>query len=185
MINEIIAIYCITDDILNAIGHQEDKRRKMNDASILTTAMTAALFFGGNHQTAREYMVDHGLMPKMLSKSRFNRRLHAIDDLMEDLFHQLGAAFKLLSRTSEYLIDSFPVAVCHNIRISRCRLVNSPEYRGYVASKRCYFYGVRVHLLSTADGIPVELAFLPGAAHDLRNTARLRENRWWNKEYFV
>ena len=37
-----------------------------------------------------------------------------------------------------------------------------------MATKRCYFYGVRVHLLSTADGIPVEFAFLPGAAHDLR-----------------
>ncbi len=45
MINEIIAIYSITDDILKAIGHSEDCRRTMSDAEILTTAWVAALFF--------------------------------------------------------------------------------------------------------------------------------------------
>jgi len=44
----------------------------------------------------------------------------------------------------------------------------SQEYRGYISSKRRYFYGVRVHLLSTSCGIPVEFIFLPGSAHDIR-----------------
>ena len=89
-------------------------------------------------------MAEHGFIPQMLSKSRFNRRVHAIADLMDDLFAQMGMALKDISDNTEYLIDSFPVPICHNIRISRCRLVNSSEYRGYIASKRCYFYGVRV-----------------------------------------
>lgn len=109
-------------------------------------------------------MLEHGLIPKMLSKSRFNRRLHAVSDLMDELFHQLGCVLKQVNDSTEYLLDSFPVPVCDNIRISRCQLVRSEEYRGYIASKKRYFYGVRVHLLTTANGIPVELAFLPGAA---------------------
>src|SRR6185436_4071442 len=67
-----------------------------------------------------------------------------------------------------YLVDSFPVPVCDTIRIRRCRIVQGEEFRGKLARKRRYFYGVRVHGLATAAGWPVELAFLPGRAHDTR-----------------
>ena len=49
MLKEIIAIYAITDDLLKAIGHEEDSRRVMSDAEIITTAVCAAMFFNGNH----------------------------------------------------------------------------------------------------------------------------------------
>lgn len=52
MLNEIITIYAITDDLLKAIAHDEDCRRKMSDAEIITTAVCAAMFFGGNHTKA-------------------------------------------------------------------------------------------------------------------------------------
>ena len=77
MLNEIIAaIYAITDDLLKAIGHDEDSRRVVSDAEIITTAVCAAMFFSGNHSKACTYMKEHGLIPNMLDKSRFNRRLH-------------------------------------------------------------------------------------------------------------
>ena len=57
MLNEIIAIYAITDDLLKAIGHKEDSRRAMNDAEIITTAICAAMFFNGNHSKACSYYV--------------------------------------------------------------------------------------------------------------------------------
>jgi hypothetical protein len=63
MLNETIAIYAIIDDLLKAIGHREDCRRKMTDAEIITTAVVAALFFSGNQVLARAYMPDHGLIP--------------------------------------------------------------------------------------------------------------------------
>jgi hypothetical protein len=76
------------------------------------------------------------------------------------------------SPSTRYLLDSFPVAVCDNMRISRCRLVADEEF-GYIASKRRYFYGVRVQVVTTEEGVPVELAFLPGAASDVRGLGRL------------
>lgn len=173
MLDKVIAIYAIIDDILKAIGHLDDCRRQMSDAEILTTALVAALFFYGNHARACQYMQEQGLVGQMLGKSRFSRRLHQLSDLMYELFHQLGMAFKHLHNTTEYLLDSFPIPICDNIRIRRCRLTQSKEYRGYIASKRRYFYGVRVHLLSTSGGVPVEFIFLPGAAHDLRGLSAL------------
>ncbi|WP_375474241.1 hypothetical protein [uncultured Nostoc sp.] len=52
MLNEIIAIYAITDDLLKAIGHHEDGRTEMIYAKIITTALIAAIFFSGNQSAA-------------------------------------------------------------------------------------------------------------------------------------
>ena len=35
MIDEIIAIYAITDDLLKALGHREDSRIQMSDAEVI------------------------------------------------------------------------------------------------------------------------------------------------------
>ena len=75
------------------------------------------------------------------------------DDLLKlDLFDCLGMARKSLNASTEYLLDSFPVPICDNIRIRSARLVHSEDYRGYIASIKRYFYGIRVQLLGT--GIP-------------------------------
>ena len=66
--------------------------------------------------------------------------------------------------------------MCDNIRIPKVRLVQSEEYRGYIASKKRYFYGIWVQLLATGDGIPVEFAFLPGAANGVRGLRALPLN---------
>jgi len=68
-------------------------------------------------------------------------------------------------------VDSLPVPVCDNIRIGRCRLYprkkHKEAFRGYIASKRRYFYGLRVHLLITTTGLPVEVMLAPGAEADI------------------
>ncbi|WP_243146962.1 IS982 family transposase [Scytonema sp. UIC 10036] len=140
----------------------------MSDAEIITTALVAAIFFHGNHSKACSYMKDHNLIPKMLEKSRFNRRLHNVSMLLNDLFHQIGMILKESNDCTEYLLDSFPVPLCDNIRIFNVKLIKSEEYRGYIASKKRYFYGVRVQLLTTKSGIPVEFVLMPGSASDVR-----------------
>ncbi len=53
MDEKIIATYCLCDDLLKAMHHQEDPQCKMSDAEVMTTAFTAALFFRGNLESAR------------------------------------------------------------------------------------------------------------------------------------
>ncbi len=100
MLDKVIVIYAIVDDILKAIGHFDDCRCQMTDAEVLTTALVAALFFYGNHAHACKYMQEHGLVGQMRWLSRFSRRLHQLSDLMYELFHQLGMAFKHLHNTT-------------------------------------------------------------------------------------
>jgi hypothetical protein len=40
------------------------------------------------------------------------------------------------------------------------------QYRGYIASKKRYFYGLKLHLLVTPAAQPVEFFLTPGASSD-------------------
>ena len=77
----IIATYCLCDDLLKARGHHEHPQGQMNDAEVMTTALTAALFFRGNHESARAMLKQHGSISHMLSKRRLSRRLHRLKGL--------------------------------------------------------------------------------------------------------
>ncbi len=125
MEDRIVAVYCLTDDILKALNHYEDPRCRMTDAEIMTAAVCAVMFFGGNFEKSRallrspKYMPD---MPDMPEKSRFCRRLHRIRDLFFAMTVFFSEIRKNLNADSMYLIDSFPVSVCGNIRIPRSRI---------------------------------------------------------------
>jgi hypothetical protein len=173
MCDSTLAIYCFIDDFLKASGHQEDLRVEVTDAEVITIALAAMLQFGGNFERSRLVLHQLGLIRRLLSRSRFSRRMNRLIDLIYRLFHQLGSVLKDLHWESRYLLDSFPVALCDNIRINRCRIVRDERYRGKMSSKRRYFYGVRVQLLATSDGIPLEFCILPGSYADLQGLAEL------------
>jgi Transposase DDE domain len=169
MNNEIVAIYCLCDDILKAMNHHSDEQQQMSDAEVMTTAIVAAIYFGGNWEKARKQLSEPYYIPKMLSKSRLNRRLHRIEPMLLTVFEVLGQAWKQLNLEDVYSIDSFPISVCDNIRISRSKLYDGEEvYRGYQASKKRYFYGVKIHLMVTATGEPVEFFLTPGSFADVK-----------------
>jgi hypothetical protein len=181
MDDTITTIYCLSEEFLRAIGHRDDPQTRLSTAEVMTIPLVAAAFFGGNIEKTRSFMSEYGYMPTMISKSRLNRRLHAINSSMwETLFALLAEVFK--ERASDdaqgdgsqrtYVVDSLPVAVCDNIRINRCRLYPLEEHgealRGYVASKRRYFYGLRVHLIVSEAGEPVEFTLAAGSEADVK-----------------
>jgi Transposase DDE domain len=153
---------------LHALGHAEDPQQQMSDAAVIATGLVAMWFFRGNFEAARALLSMPRSMPHMLSRSRLNRRLHRRTDLFVRLFDLLGYTWKQLNTESIYVIDSFPVVVCDNYRIPRARLYQHKEYRGCIASKKRYFYGLNVHLLVTKDGQPVECLLTPGSYSDVR-----------------
>jgi hypothetical protein len=167
MDEKIIATYCLCDDLVHAMRHQEDPQCQMSDAEVLTTAFTAAFFFRGNLESARWMLKQHHYIPQMLSKSRLNRRLHRVKELLILVFKLLGHVWKSLNSDSIYVIDSLPVAACDNIRIKHAKLYTDEQFRGYIASKKRYFYGLKIHLMVTKDGQPVEFFLTPGSFGDV------------------
>lgn len=168
MQDTIITIYCLCDDLLHAMDYPDHPQAKLTNAQVMTVPLVAAAFFGGKIETARDFLLEHHYFTVALSESRLNRRLHALPHaLWHTLFTLLGELFQAHNPDQEYVIDSLPVPVCDNIRISRCRLFQGAAYRGYTASKKRYFYGLKVHLVITATGCPVEFVLTPGATADV------------------
>jgi Transposase DDE domain len=167
MDDKIIATFCLCDDLLKAMHHQEDRQCQMNDAEIMTTALIASLCFRGNQESARTMLKQDGYIPHMVSKSRFSRRLHRIKELFRDFFDLLSHTWKTLNTEAVYMIDSLPIAVCDNIRIRRSKIYSHEDFRGYHASKKRYFYGLKIHLMVTQDGQPVECFLTPGGVGDV------------------
>ena len=169
MDEKIIATFCLCDDLLKATWHQESAfPQQLNDAEVMIIALIAASCFQGRHDPARFMLMQHGYIPGWISKSRFNRRLHRLKDTVATVFDFLGQLWKTLEADGIYVIDSFPVSVCDNIRIRRAKLYRDETYRGYQASKRRYFYGLKIHLMVTSAGQPVECVLTPGSVSDVQ-----------------
>jgi hypothetical protein len=171
--DKIISIFCLIDDILQGINHVEDVRRQVSDSEIILTAIVSSTSFYGNHSSAIKFMKQYGFIPNMLDKSRFNRRLHKVGKLLYELFEIVSSYYKDLCCELHYIIDSFPVAVCNNMRIANCKILNDKRWRGYTASMRNYFYGVKVQLLTTKDGIPIAFHFTPGKTGDAKALGKM------------
>ena len=168
MDEKIIATFCLCDDLLKAIEHQESAfPQQLNDAEVMTIALVAASCFQGRHDPARFMLMQHGYILGWISKSRFNRRLHRLKDTVAIAFDFLGQLWKTLEADGIYVIDSFPVSVCDNIRIRRAKLYREETYRGYQASKKRYFYGLKIHLMVTSQGRPVDCVLTPGSVSDV------------------
>ena len=168
MQDTIITMYCLCADLLRALGYKDDPQVHLTSAEVMTVPLVAAAFYGGKIERARTFLIEHGYFTKPLSQSRLNRRLHALPPaLWETLLGLLGEVFKQHNPTGEYVLDSLPVPVCDNIRIQRCQLFQGEEHRGYCASKRRYFYGLKVHLVITATGCPIEFVLTPGGTADV------------------
>ena len=159
----IVTGYCVIEDILKAYGYQDDVRATISAAEILVVAIVAAKYFQNHHERALCILIKLGDIPP-LSVSRFNRRLHALSDWLSGIAVLLG---ELYTQGEVYVIDSMPMPVCKRVRARRCKKVRGKAYCGYCAAKKEKFFGWRLHLICTQDGIPVSFDLLPAAYHDL------------------
>jgi hypothetical protein len=80
----------------------------------------------------------------------------------------MAKVFKVSNVENIYAIDIFPVPVCANVRINRCKIYQERHYKGYCASKQEIFYGIKVHMLVTKRGKPVEFVIEPGSKSDIK-----------------
>ena len=112
MDDKILAVYGLSADLLNAIGHTEDPQPQMSDAEVITTGVVAMWCFRGHFEAARALLGPPRDMPHLLSRRRVNRRLQRLTDLVVMRFELLGYTWKQLNTASGSVMDRFPVVVC-------------------------------------------------------------------------
>jgi len=160
----ITTIYVIIDTLCQKTLPVPSQKQKLNDAQVVTIAICSALFFNNNHDKALTWLHAAGYFPQMLSLSRFNRRIHRLKDFVEYSFESIS---ELFLTKKLYIQDSMPLPICKRARASRNKKVKGRKFYGYCAAKEEKFFGFRLHLIVDTDGIPVSLAILPGANHDI------------------
>ena len=177
METRIIIAYCICDDILKKFKFKEFRHTKMSFAEVMTTALVATMFFRGNQALACKFMLSGKYVSNMLSKGHFNRKLHSISQCVwQTVFNSIAKHFKSLKMEKEFLVDSCPINACHNVRARNNKIYGGKKYFGYVSSKKEYFYGVRIHMLTTATGKPIEFLIRPGSVHDSKAFKQMNLN---------
>ena len=174
---EMITVSCVCDDFLKSKGHLDHDQTQMTSAEVMTTQLVACWFFGGNLRRACAYLDEGNFMPRLLSESRLNRRLHRF--ALED-WGAVLAQLTELAPDDTFLIDSCPVPVCRFTRASRCRLYplegENPAYVGHCYAKEEDDYGLKAHVVTTASGRPVEVLLLCARSHDLTGMKELDLN---------
>ena len=168
MEQESIVIYFVCDELLKAIQVYDDPQSKMSNAEVMTFTIIAAKWFYSNHRQARAVCRSFKYFPNLLSTSRLNRRIHRIPWIAwSAVFQFLAILFKDRNTTKEYAIDSCPIPCCQKVRIDRRKLFLGKNYVGYAASKKKYFCGLRIHMVVTASGEPVEFVLRPASENDV------------------
>jgi len=170
------ALYVTIDDAL--VDHPEwvpprpviGIAPKLSDAELLTLAVLQALLGYTSEARFVRYAHTHltALFPYIPARPGYNKRLRNSTDTMRHITAMLSRS--CLSYTDDvWLVDSTPVE-CGRSRetAKRSDLAGWATY-GYCASHSRYFWGLRLHLITTPSGLPVAFA-LTGAKHDERDT---------------
>jgi hypothetical protein len=168
------ALYVTVDDLLAAHPERVPARPvigfkpSITDAELITLAVIAALkgFTSEDRflRYARKYLL--GMFPNLTQQPGYNKRLRKLTHTMSWLISALAAQTTIAS-DDVWLVDSSPVE-CGRSRETQKRsdLAGWAEY-GYCASHSRFFWGLRLHLVTTVHGLPLGWA-LTGAKADER-----------------
>jgi transposase len=173
MHEQAIAIYCICEEIVKCFGLIDDYQCKMTTSEVMAFAVISAVSYQCDYQKTRLVSVFLRFFPKILSHSRLIRRIHAIP---ENVWVMAFSALKLYLRksTSEYfIVDSFPVKAYETHKSFKARIFRGKVYHGYTASKKAYFFGIKVHMIIDEAGVPIEFCFTPGHCSDIEGLKEL------------
>jgi hypothetical protein len=170
------ALYVTTDDLLAAHPERVPARPMVgfrphiSDAELLTLAVMQALLGFPEETRFLRYARVHllAMFPNLPGQSGYNKRLRKLATTMTWLISELAAQTRVAD-DSVWVVDSTPVE-CGRSRETQKRsdLAGWAEY-GYCASHTRYFWGLRLHLVTTLHGLPLGWA-LTGAKADERET---------------
>jgi hypothetical protein len=168
------ALYAVTDDLLKECPQLAPLRPvvgispQLSDAELVTLAVLQALLgFTSEARWIRHAATSlRHLFPYLPQQSGYNKRLRAARGLIRHCIRVLAASTSLWA-DDVWVVDSTPVECARSREtVKRSDLAGWAQY-GYCASHSRWFWGLRLHLVTTLHGLPVGFA-LAGAKADER-----------------
>lgn len=170
------ALYTYVDDWYQTtgaalLGRTVGRKPEFSDSEVLTLALAQHWCGFAKEADWLRHVRDNylPLFPRLLSQSEFNRRARNLCWLLNRLRLWVVQQLELFSQPLR-LTDGTPIHVRHWRRYGKDHLQLREAALGYCASKRETFYGYRLVVLTTVDGIITDWA-LVSAATDEREAA--------------
>jgi hypothetical protein len=163
-----ITVYVIVEEVIRILKIKDDPQSIMSNAEVMTFAIITTKFFSGNFKMARYLFKKTNLFSNLLSNSRLNRMIHSVPwDCWHAIFRLLSLLAKDSKNTCYFAVDSFPVCYCQKNRIDKRKCFLEHSYIGFAASKKRYFCGIKVHMVVSNEGRPIEVHLRPGSESDI------------------
>ena len=116
--------------------------------------------------------------PRLIDRSNFNRRRKHLHPFIEQLNQSL--ADRLNESEDVYLVDSIPVPVCQMAREKRSKICKesfdtSPD-KGYSAVSKSYYYGYKLHLVTSVRGVFQSMDITKASVHDVHYLSEVKKS---------
>lgn len=167
------ALYVTADDLFRAYPERVPERPAigitptLNDAEVVTLGVIWALLGIDSERRFLRYAREHLIImfPDLTGQSGFNKRLRALASTMTWLISELAAQTSVFT-DDVWVADSTPVECGRSVEtVKRSDLAGWAEY-GYCASHSRFFWGLRLHLITTLHGLPIAWALTGAKANE-------------------
>lgn len=160
-------IYVLVDDWYEAKGQHllQDKagrKPKFKDSEVITLMLAADFIpYPGELQYLGFIRANYlELFPDLIDQSQFNRRArhlrHLVEAMRRDWVCELG-----IDQHTQFLIDTKPVPVVGYKRSKKHSDFAQQATYGYCASRKLSYFGYKLVLVSSLEGIPVLYELVP------------------------
>lgn len=182
MENQLIELYLFACHIYDTRSETCFQRLSNNSKPDFTDQELVAIYLFGHLQGLFEKKAIYKLVdtywrhyfPQLPSYQSFVARLN----LLEQTFQTIGGYLQQMLKENrqpeiDHIIDSVPVMLAQGGHAYTARVAREVADRGYCASKRTYFHGVRLHAVaqrqSGALPVPDQIWLREGSCHDVRS----------------
>ena len=144
---------------------------KMSDCEIIALSITSeSIGIDSENYLFGKLKSDHKVdFPNLIDRSNYNRRRRRLMPYIAKLNETLSS--KLNEGENVYLVDSIPVPVCQIAREKRSKICKetyekAPD-KGYSAVSKTYYYGYKLHLVTSVKGIYQSMDITKASVHDV------------------
>ena len=168
----IITVFCNVDDLWQEMTEGQKIRSRgfapsLSDSEIITMEIVGEFQGIETDKGIWSYFKGHwsDLFPQIKSRSTFVRQAANLWCYKQQMQHRLAQKVGGLA-DSIHLIDGFPVPLCHYRRAKNCRLFTGLADFGYCAAKDEKYYGFKVHLVISLEGVITGFTLTPANASE-------------------
>jgi transposase len=184
---DIVTVFCDIDDFCQRLfavpslalpSHAGDKKKRRSPSLALSEVLTIVVFFHASHYRTFKHFYQGQMLARGRAEFPGLPSYHRFVELIPMTLLPLCAYLQTRrgQPTGIQFIDSLPIRVCHNRRISSHKVFAGLAQRG--KGSMGWFYGFKLHLVINEQGEVLGLRLTPGNTDDRRPVAKLVRQRW-------